>query len=249
MPRLSSTGRLHLAEVLEQIEVLHVARADLQDVDVAHHHLDLRAVHDLADDQQVVAIGGVAQVLQALLAHALERVRRGARLERAAAHDAGAGGGDDRRDRVDLLLRLDRARAGHEHDFGSADLHAFSDVDDRVLLLELARRQLEGRGDAHDLGHAVEHLELPRIDVAVDDADHANHRLLLAVGAVRLEALGLDVLEHRVDLLGRRVRRHHDHHGGALLGAEYTRATMIDRWKAVPLLLSFAAVARLKLMQ
>ena len=66
-------------------------------------------------------------------------------------------------------------------------------------------------------------LELARIDIAVDDPDDADHRLLLAVRAMRLEALGLDVIQHRVDLLGRRVRRHHDHHGGLLLDGEYTR--------------------------
>ena len=53
MPRFSSTGFLHLAQFAQQVEILHVARADLENIDVGQHDLDLRNLHDFADDQTV----------------------------------------------------------------------------------------------------------------------------------------------------------------------------------------------------
>ena len=75
MPRLSSTGLRDVAELAQQREVLHVARADLEDVGVLLDQLDLAEVHDLGDQLQVVAVGGVAQQPQPFFAQALEAVR------------------------------------------------------------------------------------------------------------------------------------------------------------------------------
>ena len=72
MPRLSRTGFLTLAQFAQQIEVLHVARAHLKDVNVRQHERDLRDFHDLADHQQVEMVAGFAQQLQPFLAHALK---------------------------------------------------------------------------------------------------------------------------------------------------------------------------------
>ena len=111
MPRLSSTGLLRLADFLEQVEVLHVAGADLEHVGVALDQRDLPRVHDLGDDRHVVLVADVAQDLQPLLAQALEAVRAGARLERAAAQDVGAGRLDVAGDLVEDLARSRRRTA------------------------------------------------------------------------------------------------------------------------------------------
>ena len=76
MPRLSRRRLFHLAQFAQQVEVLHVARADLEDVDVGQHKLDLRDLHDLADHEQVELVARFAQQLEAFEAEALERVRR-----------------------------------------------------------------------------------------------------------------------------------------------------------------------------
>src|SRR5204862_2053755 len=55
---------LNLAQFAQQIEVLHVARADLENVDVGKHQLDLRDLHDFADDQKIELVPGFAQQLQ-----------------------------------------------------------------------------------------------------------------------------------------------------------------------------------------
>ena len=87
MPRFSKHRLADLAQLPQQVEVLHVARADLEDVDVRQHGLDLGDFHDLADDQETVGVGGFAQQFEAINAHALERVWRAARFECAAAKD------------------------------------------------------------------------------------------------------------------------------------------------------------------
>ena len=72
----------------EQRVVLHVAGADLEDVRVARHDLDLRWLHDLGDDGQPGQLARLGQVSERLDAEALERVRAGTRLERATAQDS-----------------------------------------------------------------------------------------------------------------------------------------------------------------
>ena len=52
IPRLSRTGLRAYAEFAKQVEVLHVARAHLEAIDIGQHRLDLRDLHDFADDQQ-----------------------------------------------------------------------------------------------------------------------------------------------------------------------------------------------------
>ena len=61
--------RTRMAELAQQIEVLHVARADLEAVDVRDHRLDLRDLHHLRDDQQTCLIRDFAQQLEAFEAH------------------------------------------------------------------------------------------------------------------------------------------------------------------------------------
>src|ERR1700731_1807030 len=45
---LEEYGLADFTEGAKEIIVLHVARADLEDVDVAEHHLHLRRIHDFA---------------------------------------------------------------------------------------------------------------------------------------------------------------------------------------------------------
>ena len=61
--------------------VLHIARADLQNIHVADHHLNLRSVHDFAHAKEAEFFGGLTHKFQALFAHALKRVGRCAGLK------------------------------------------------------------------------------------------------------------------------------------------------------------------------
>ena len=81
---LEQDGLADFAERAEQMIILHVARADLKNIDVLAHHLNLRRVHHFADDEQTEFVGGFAHQLQAFFAHALKGIGRSARLEGAA---------------------------------------------------------------------------------------------------------------------------------------------------------------------
>ena len=88
---LEQNGLAHLAQLTQQVEVLHVARAHLEAVDEWHHGFDLRNLHDFADHGEAVGGCSFAHHLKAGNAEALEAVGRAARLERAAAQKFSAG--------------------------------------------------------------------------------------------------------------------------------------------------------------
>ena len=199
-----------LPDGLEQHEVRHVARADLEDVDVLLEDRHVGRVDHLADDGQAERVVCLVQELEGGQAEALERVRRGARLEGAAAQDAGALALDGAGRLHELLARLDRARAGHHHELlAEAQLHAV-DPHPGPLRLVLRARELVGRADPDDLLDARQRAEVrDTLDVAADDADHGP---LLAHAEERLEPVLLDGASDPVDLLVRRRRTHHHDH-------------------------------------
>lgn len=108
--------RRHLTDVLEQAEVLHVARADLKAIDVGVHHFAVSGIHDFRKGLQAVLLAGVLHDLQALFAKALKGVGVGARLECAAADPGQTQIGNALGDFVELLDGFDRAWAGVERD-------------------------------------------------------------------------------------------------------------------------------------
>ena len=71
----------------QQRVVLHVPRADLEDVGVLGDDVDLARLHDLGDDRQAGPLARLGEVAERLDAEPLEAVRTGPRLERAAAED------------------------------------------------------------------------------------------------------------------------------------------------------------------
>ena len=200
-PRLSMTGLADPPDGVEQRVVLHVAGADLEDVGVLRDDVDLVRLHDLGDDRQPGQLARLGEVAEPLDAQALEGVRAGARLERAAAQERRAG----RRHRVGrldgLLAALDRARPGHDRQRAVAD-ERVADRDDGVLGVELAAGQLERPADGRHRLDAGQRLEaaherlLPRPDLADDRDDDP----LRAWVHVRLQALGEDQALDGVDL-------------------------------------------------
>ena len=77
-------------DVAQERVVLHVPGADLEDVGVLGDDVDLGRLHDLGDDRQAGPLARLGEVAQGLDAQALEGVRAGPRLERAAAQDGRA---------------------------------------------------------------------------------------------------------------------------------------------------------------
>ena len=122
-PRFSRHGRVRFADGFEQLVVLHVAGADLEDVGVFGDELDVLGGHDLGDDGQAGLVAAAASI-SGLFLEALEAVGAGARLEGAAAEAGGAGLLRRRRRCEDLLFALDGAGSGDDADVAAADLQA-----------------------------------------------------------------------------------------------------------------------------
>jgi hypothetical protein len=195
---------------LEQREVLHVAGADLQHVGVAGDHVDVVRAHHLGDNRKPDLVAHIGKDLQPTLAQALEGVGRGARLERAAAQQRGAGGLGHPRRRMCLVRRLDGARPGDQRHGLRADGHS-PDLHDRPLRMLLANDQLVlGRDSRHPAypGQPVQVQRRELLDVADQSDDHPAD----STADERLAAGRLHQRDERVDIPRRGVRGHHDNH-------------------------------------
>src|SRR6266567_4192859 len=103
MPRFSSTG---LAE-----------RPDLEHVSVVLHQVAIFGVNGFGNDQQSEFAANLRQNLQAIFAHALKAVRRGAGFESAATEQLRPGALHSTRRRKGLLAAFDGARPGNDGQF------------------------------------------------------------------------------------------------------------------------------------
>ena len=220
MPRFSRIGLRRSPEFAQQVVVLHVARAHLQDVDVVGEQRDLGLIHHFAHQQQMVAVGRFAQQLQALFAHALKAVGRGARLERAAAQHFRAAAGHGFGHLADLIAIFDAARPGHDHHLVAADFDV-ADLDCGARGFEVAAGQLVRRNDAVAFLDARHDFEFDGIDVA-HRAHAAQHGVQDAGGAMDDEAHGHQTVD---DVLGLRLFGaflHDNEHGVRDLRFQYS---------------------------
>ena len=167
-PALEQHGLAELARDLEQRVVLHVARADLDDVGVLGDRFGVLALSSSSvTTGRPVSARASARISSAGHAEALERERRGARLERAAAQHRGAG--RPRRPRATASV-CSRDSTVHgpaiRQNVSAAADPAAVDVErpSAAWWLSSLRRELVGprdRHDAVDAGHALQ-AELAR---------------------------------------------------------------------------------------
>ncbi len=204
---LEHDGHRRMPQLAQQREVLHVARADLEDVGIALHQFELADVHDLGHELEVVAVRRGLEEPQPFLAEPLEAVRAAARLERAAAQDLRAGPLHRRRGGLDLLFALGRAGPGHHDDLVAADPNV-ADRDHGVLGLERAARKLVRLGDPVHFLDAVQDFEQRRVELA-RPADRAEHGTERPARSMHVEA---HFRQFRDDALHLRVARPFPHH-------------------------------------
>ena len=96
----------------------------------------------------------------------------------------------------------------------AADLHA-ARLDHRLLAPPRPAGELVRLADAHRLLHALEQLELARIDRR-NVADHAENRLIGAGGSMHIEPPRDQLRHHALDVRFRRMTLHHDDHKTSL---------------------------------
>ena len=186
------------ADFLEELEVLHVARADLDDVRFFQEELDVPRVQDLAHHRESCLLLGLQEIIQPLTTHSLEGIGRRAGLVRASPQNGAAPGfhfmGDPHRE----LQLLDRAGSCHNHELFPTHLDA-AHVDHGVVLLELPAHEFPRRQDGGDALHPREGdqrlvLEDP---IVTDDADD---RPFLPLRDVRLQSQFAEPIQDVIDL-------------------------------------------------
>ena len=74
-----------MAKLLEQLEILHVARADLDDIDIADENFDVIRRHNLRHNRKPRFGARLFEQLKPIVFQPLECIRRRARFEGAAA--------------------------------------------------------------------------------------------------------------------------------------------------------------------
>src|SRR5437879_1477344 len=188
-----------------------VARADLKNIHVAQHHLNLRRVHYFADGEQAEFIRGFAHELQAWLAHPLESVRRCAWFESAAAQNFCPRFRDAFRDGKDLFTRFHRAWPGGNGNLRSSNADTPAKIDNRAFRLELAARKFERLRDAHDFAHPVEQFKIAMIEVPMH-ADGSKDGMRFTGGTVYVKTVSYEAIDHLLDLRVGSAFLHHDDH-------------------------------------
>jgi hypothetical protein len=213
---LQEDGKFGAASSLEQREVLHVTRTDLNDVGVLLDEVEGFVVDGLGDDAETVFLPNHGEDFQTGQAESLKRVGRSAGLVGTAAKEAGAGGLQLFGNGEALLLCFDSAGAGNHGDVPSAneDVPGRSrDFDDRVLFLHIARNELVGLGNRNafdDAGHGLEGAEVDGAGIAGDTDGGATG----AGNGVGFQAEGFDAFADGTNLFFSGVRLHDDKHVG-----------------------------------
>ena len=199
---LEHDGALHLADGMQQSEVLHVARADLQNVGVFGDHRQGLDGHDLGDDGQAGDFACFGQVFKTLETQALEAVWAGARLEGAAAQHLCAGGLDGLGGLDEFVAILDAARTGHDDDLFTADAKLpVADLDDGIVGTRGAAGELVRLLDANGVLHAVHGGEGLAADLG-QVADQGDDGTVLAVDGMGAHAHALGLADDGADFSG-----------------------------------------------
>ena len=148
-------------------------------------------VHDLGHDGSARGPAGQLEQIQALAPHSLERVGRGAGLERAAPQQGSTGGLDPLGAVGDLLLALNAAGACDDGKVSAADLDAVH-INDTVVRVKLAVGFFVGLGHAAaGLHHGVG--QYPALCNGLGIADEAEDMGVAALGVVDLQAHALQL--------------------------------------------------------
>src|SRR5262245_42318251 len=141
-----------LTKLLEQVEVLHIARADLDHVGELADDADLPRVHDLSYDRHRVIVADLAEDAKTFDAGSLKAVRARTWLERAAAKDVCPGRPHAIGNGGKSFVTLDGAGAGNHCQRSAANLH-HPDLHHRVFGVQLAAGELER---LHDRKHLLD---------------------------------------------------------------------------------------------
>src|SRR5262249_53483892 len=164
------------AGALEQREILHVARADLDDVSILFHKVERFVVDGLGDDAETILIAHLGQDFEAWFSEPLKAVRRSAGFIGASAEQAYPRGFELARDLKALRCAFNRAGPRDERKVRSSDPYFAGrggDLNDRVFFLGVAADQFVRFADRNAFDHARHGFKNAQVECAVvaGDAD------------------------------------------------------------------------------
>ena len=226
---LEQHGAAGLGDLLEQVVVLRVARADLEHVGQVEQGLDLVGAGHFRDQGDVELLFDRAHDLEAVLLEALEIVGRSAGLEGHGADDADAAADEILHRGAELVIGFDGARTGEDLDVPPADLHA-ADVDHGIGPVIFARDELELLLDGKDGFHGRQIAQDFEGLVAEFVADAGDDGLFDAADDARLVAQGADHVADGGDVGIGAVSFQDDDHG-EILGFKVQRLRLADKRK------------------
>ena len=207
---LEEDGLAQAAGVLEQREILHVAGADLNDIGPLSDELKGFIVDGFGNDAEAEFVSDLGHDLQRIEAHALECIRRCARLVGAAAEKLGSGGGHLFSDGKGLITIFDGAGTGDDGKVAAADGSVGAgETDDGVFFFDVAAGQFVGLGNSDDLGYSGKFFEVAAVDFTLI-AGNADGGSLGSGEWVSTETQLFNVLTDRLNLLWRGLRFHDD---------------------------------------
>ena len=196
---LEQDGLVYFAQLLEQLKVLHIACADLNDVHLFKQRQMVDA-HDFGDNGQTGCFFGFQQVIQPFLAQSLEGVWGGARLECAATQQSCAGSLDRIGYRNHLLTTFHRAGTGDDLKMSAADFSA-ADIDDGVVRVEFAVGIFIGLLDSFDFGNGVHRFDVIGVQTG-GITNQSEDGFVYAANLLHLKIHLLEVTDHFIDLNG-----------------------------------------------
>src|SRR5580692_74676 len=203
---------LRSARTPEQRVVLHIARANLNDVGVLLHQVERFMVNGLGNCPQAKILTHVSHDLQAFFAQTLKRIRRCAWLVSSAAKELRPRTLDALSHSKRLLPALNGARPGDNRESRATNRGiAARETNDGVLFPEVAADQLVRLGNADHFLHARHLFQRAGLDLTLisSDADRSPLRPRDGVSAV---AERFDLLADGPHLRFARVRLHHHQH-------------------------------------
>jgi len=211
---LQKNGLPGAASTFEKGEVLHVARADLDDVGVFLDEIEGFVIDGLRDDAEAELLADLGEDFEAGEAESLEGVGRSPGLVRASAEKARARGFQAFGDGEALRFGFDGAGAGDKSEVGTSgeDVSGRSgDADDGVFFFDIAGDEFVGLGDGNafdDTGHGFQNAKVDGAVVAGDADGGASG----AGDGMGFEAEGFDAIADGADLFLGGMGLHDDEH-------------------------------------
>ena len=163
---LQQHRQLRTARAPQERKILHVTRADLNDVAIFFDEVDAGHIERFRHDLQPKFLANLRHDLEAFLAQAGKFVRRTARFEGAAAEKARAAALHRLGHGESLGAVFDRARPGDHRELVTAD-GRIADAHHGFVRAQIERDQLVGLADADGFGDARHVFETRGIDRAL----------------------------------------------------------------------------------